>query len=394
MRALALGLSVSLLLPAGAYAAAYTPSEPADAGKSQAELAGYSEERWAELNDNTLNYEELRDLVHTFNPAISTAWNSFDSAIADMNTMKENLQSREREMTGLRDAAKSGGDMASYGNYAMQAAILKNVSHSISVAKDKLARPVNGSNRMLREAEAQVVAGAQSLMTAWAGMEDRRQVLSELVQMDQALYDNAVSRAGAGTGTQTDVLSAQAGLLTAQVQLSQVETAQDKLKKSLIVMCGWNENADPEIGAVPAADPSRLDSMNPDADLTQAIGNNFSLISFRNEDHKKSTASHNARNLTEDEMDQNIAQNLQAYYNEALSDRTGLEAAQAGYEAAQITKNAADTQYRLGMITAAQLDGANVSYITAKTNLSTADRTLLEAIRTYDNAVAGMCPTE
>lgn len=387
-------LSFSLLFAASSFAASQTDSEPADSGKTAAELNGYSEERWEQLNDNTLDYDELKDLIHTFNPSISAAWHNFNSAVSDMNTMVENLQSRQRDMKNEKETAKSAGDYSAYGNYAMQEMILKKTVSALSDAKDLMARPVTQSNRPLRQAEAQVVYGAKSLMIAYQSMEDQRQILSELVSMDLTLSSNAASRAAAGTGTQADVLSAQADLLSAQVKLAQVTTAEGSLKKNLILMCGWKEDADPVIGEVPASDLSRIDAMNPAADMTKAIGNNYSLISFRSGEHKKSTASYQARDLTEEQMEGNLSANLTSDYNEVLSDRTGLEADRAGYDAAVITKNAADTEFSLGMITQAQYQGMITSYIRAESALKTADRTLFQALETYDAAVAGICPVE
>jgi len=376
------------------FAAANSVSEPADTGKSAAELNGYTEERWRQLNDNTLEYGELQDLVHTFNPTVSEAWKSFDSSVSDMSTMIENLQGRKREISDLEKSAKDSGDYSSYANYAMQNIILKKTVSALSDARDLLARPVTQTNRPLRQAEAQVTFGAKNLMIAYQSMEDQRQILSGLVSMDQTLYDNANSHLSAGTGTETDVLSAKANLLSDQVKLSQLTSAQEKIKKQLILMCGWKEDADPVIGEVPASDLSRMENMNPQKDITAAIGNNYTLISFRSADHTKSTASYGARTLSENEMEQNLLNNLTADYNGILSDKTGLEASEAGMAAAQITKNAADKQYELGLITTAQYRGLITSFTGAQSALKTADRTLFQAMETYDAAVAGICSTE
>ena len=59
-----LAVTLALEFCAPAQAAVLSAQEPGDVGKSQAELNGYSEARWAELMDNTLNYEEINDLVH------------------------------------------------------------------------------------------------------------------------------------------------------------------------------------------------------------------------------------------------------------------------------------------------------------------------------------------
>ena len=90
----ALGLTAALGLSAASPAMAYVtaPRTPEERGKTLAELNGFTEQRWQQLMDNRLEYEEIGDLVHTFNPAIVSAWSNLTDNTQLMDTIVDNLQ--------------------------------------------------------------------------------------------------------------------------------------------------------------------------------------------------------------------------------------------------------------------------------------------------------------
>ena len=116
-------LSICAASPAMAYVTA--PRTPEERGKTLAELNGFTEQRWQQLMDNRLEYEEIGDLVHTFNPAIVSAWSNLTDNTKLMDKIVDELDAGQRDMERLKSNAKSEGDYGAYGNYAMQEAILK-----------------------------------------------------------------------------------------------------------------------------------------------------------------------------------------------------------------------------------------------------------------------------
>ena len=127
-----LAVTMALEFCAPARAAVLSAQEPGDVGKSQAELNGYSEARWAELMDNTLNYEEINELVHNFNPALTSAWANLNDNIALMDTIVDNLKSRQREMADQKQDAQASKDYGNYGYFYMQEMILQKASNTLA----------------------------------------------------------------------------------------------------------------------------------------------------------------------------------------------------------------------------------------------------------------------
>ena len=378
--------------PAAAYVTA--PQSPEDRGKSVAELNGYSEEAWAGLMDNTLTYEEIPDLVRNFNPAIASAWNSYDDSIRYMETSIEELHARQRDMGQMKDISKSSGAIADYGNYTMQEMILSGSTKNLRSSVDRMKRPATAQNRPLSAAERQVTAGVQQLMIACASLASQRAIVAESAGMYEKLLSDANARYSVGMATAADVQSAQTAYLQARSQLSSIDASAYLLKKNLILLCGWSENADPEIAPLPAPDPARIDAMDPDADLTKAIAHSQDIINFRNEQHSLSTYSKNMRHESEETMNQNLLVNLRDQYRTVLSARESWEAAKSGLQAAEMTKNAADMQYQLGMLSTAQYLGALTQYQSARTTMLTAESTFFQAMETYDWMLNGVSSVE
>ena len=98
-------LSVCAVSPAMAYVTA--PRTPEERGMSLAELNGFTEQRWQQLMDNRLEYEEIGDLVHTFNPAIVSAWSNLTDNTQLMDTIVDNLHAGQRDMERLKSNAKT-----------------------------------------------------------------------------------------------------------------------------------------------------------------------------------------------------------------------------------------------------------------------------------------------
>lgn len=385
---------MSAVFAASSFAAVNGPQEPADVGKTGAELNGYTEARWNQLMDHRLDYDEIDDLVHSFNPAIVSAWSNLNDSTRLMYTIADNLRARRRDMQQLKEAAKASGEFAEYGNYKMQELILDKTAESLNTAAEKMSRPVTASNRPLRAAEREVSNAAKRLMISYNGLLQQREIASESLEMYKKLECDAQQKLSLGLSAQRDVTEAKTQRLQAEAQISILDQNAVALKKNLILICGWDENADPVIGPTPLADVSRLETMNPDADLSRAIAKNGGLIDFRHEDHVKSTASWELRANTEAQMNEELLVSLRGLYQNVSAAGAAYEAAHSGLKAAEITRAAADVQYEVGMLSTAQYLGALTQYQSAKTACLTADSDLFQAMESYDWALNGSIAAE
>lgn len=368
--------------------------EPDEVGKSVAELNGYREEVWSRLMDQQLHYDEIEDLVHSFNPAIVSSRSGLEDRIRLMHTISERMRARKRDLRRLGEKAKEKGETEEYGSFKMQELVLDRAAKSLDKTVAAMSRPNTACNRPLRAEEREVSNAAKQLMISYDTLMKQREIAEESRRLYEELERDAKQRLSLGLSSAHDVMEETTQRIQAEAQLSALEGSGAALKKDLILLCGWGENGDPEIAPIPEADLSRIDRMNPDADLQKAIANNGDLIDFRHESHVKSTSSWELRADREAAMNENLLANLNGLYRSACGAKAAYEAAVNGLQAAEIEKAAADMQYQLGLLSVPQYLSALIRYRTAEADKCTAEDELFRAMEVYDWALNGSISAE
>jgi len=122
---LALGLCVSLAVPATSWAAAPN-AEKVD--------GGYDAETWAKLQDNVMEYDELPLLVHEFNSDMVFTRKKLADAEHDLEQNVNDLLSGKRRMESLKDSAKDAGEIQEMIGYATQEKILEITANAMNSA--------------------------------------------------------------------------------------------------------------------------------------------------------------------------------------------------------------------------------------------------------------------
>lgn len=388
-------LTIAFVLAFGttAYAAQMAPLEPSEVGKTQAELNGYSEQQWAVLMDDTLEYSEVRDLVHNFNPNMSYAWSSYDKSMRDLKQSANIMASAKKDLKTTYETYKPMAAFLPPGTLegleaAMSAAgTMEKTYNNIYNHRDK----DSGKNAQIRMGEKQVINGVQQLMIGYKTVEANVETLTTLVRLNEAslkAYENMQKQ---GMATETDVLNAKASLVSAQGNLENLKGTKQQLYNQLITMCGWKRGDNVVIGDIPAPDMNRIAVMNPEADLYKAAGNNSTIISLRSGRHSKSSDGRAAFEKEENTLLDNLRIQLDKLYGDVIAAKYGYEAAQAGYKGAQITEKATKVQYESGQLSEAQYIGASITAISKKAALNSAKYSLESAIVKYEAALNGMC---
>lgn len=134
--------------PSSAFVSA--PRNPAERNMTQAMLNGYDEATWAKLMDNRLEYAEIDDLVHNFNPEISAAWKNYQDRRLEIIQNIDNLSAVKRNMDNLLEEAKTNEDVEEMAIYAAQSMGLKAVIDGMKKSKENLEKPISSSNEIGR----------------------------------------------------------------------------------------------------------------------------------------------------------------------------------------------------------------------------------------------------
>ena len=388
-RILALSLCMVLATPVTSLAYVKSPGNPSEVGKTQAELNGYSEETWAKLMDNTLEYSEIEDLVKNFNVNISSAWSKFNDNVNSLNLAIDTLRSAKREMSSEATAAMNDGDIVNTMLYKAQGKGLGMSIQAMGTAKDKLSRQITAANAPIRNAQEQVVSGVRAIMIGYKNIENQEKILNSMINMYEETLRVVNQTGSLGLSTNADIIKVQSDLANARANLLTLKANKEKLYRTLITMCGWSPDADVTVADIPDVSDDDINKLNPSVDINTAIGNIATLIKNRHNTSSKSSSFVDAK-LYQSSQDEDILRaNINELYNNIITDKGNLAAANAGLEASKVTQNALDTQKSLGMISTAQYLGGRLSVLQKQAEFESARLQLNTDYNAYMQALAG-----
>ena len=385
-------LSVAILAP-GVFPAQAAPTGPG----APPERERYDAETLARLQDNRIEYDEIADLVHEYNPDISKAWNTYMSSKEDYAGIVTELESQYRTVKDTADGYISAGQlMGSQLLISTGRQLTKGYQGVIQGMRDTVNEwDTNKRNTsMLRRAERQVTAGTQSAMIGYETIRQNIATLETMVKLYEQQADMMNRMAALGMATGTDLASANNSLLTARVQLASLSDQQESVRRTLCMLLGYDPDSYPEICPIPEFDMSRLEGMDLEQDTVKAIGNNQTLIAQRTSEKGNTNDQIAARSRMIDEGDQKLTIEMQRLYQEVQDKKAAYEAAQTGFAAAQLSRDAAERQYQLGLLSQVQYIGTQISYYQKKAEKESANLNLLQAMENYDWGVLGFAAVE
>ncbi len=385
-------LSVAILAP-GVFPVQAAPTGPG----APPERERYDAGTLARLQDNRIEYDEIADLVHEYNPDISKAWDTYMSSKEDYAGIVTELESQYRTVKDTADGYISAGQlMGSQLLISTGRQLTKGYQGVIQGMRDTVNQwDTNKRNTsMLRRAERQVTAGTQSAMIGYETIRQNIATLETMVKLYEQQADMMNRMAALGMATGTDLASANNSLLTARVQLASLSDQQESVRRTLCMLLGYDPDSYPEICPIPEFDMSRLEGMDLEQDTVKAIGNNQTLIAQRTSEKGNTNDQIAARSRMIDEGDQKLTIEMQRLYQEVQDKKAAYEAAQTGFAAAQLSRDAAERQYQLGLLSQVQYIGTQISYYQKRAEKESANLNLLQAMENYDWGVLGFAAVE
>lgn len=355
--------------------------------------SSYSEEEWSKLMDNNLEYYEIEDLINNFNPSISSAWTSYTSNISNLDYSIKDLEIARKELRLLSDNSKEEHEFSNVYLYTAQANALNKVIESMNKAKTSLSK-ISSTNRPIRQAAMQLTNGVKLMFISYDSLLKSEELLNEQLKLYEGMKTAAKAAESSGMSTSAEYTKAQLQAQEVRNNLDSLVAGKESLRKSLIMLCGWSEQDNPNIVPITDVDLSKIDTFNPDEDIKKAIGNNFTLIEFRNTKYKKSLGMKESRALSEEQMEANLKTNLNSLYADVQSKKSDYEAAKLSLETADINDNIANVKLQNKMISGVEYQGERLKNLQSRQAFETARMELLKSMEVYEAAVAGMAKVE
>lgn len=351
-----------------------------------------TEEEWAALRDDVLEYGEIEDLIHEYNATVQNNAYKYRKFLEDYGHTKEEVSDAYRDLAADLYSSMSGeseaGAMVSDLQLEMQAkSMLEQANNNLEDSRIYLLS--------YEQMEKDLAASAQASMISYYRRQLELADMQETFKMAQQEYELAKAKQNAGTATSLEVLTARESVETAQKNISGLEAEIKQNRESLLVALGWNHNDNPVILQLPELDLTRIDEMNPDEDLAQALENNYTLrINKRKLENAVSQTTRESLTTSIQNNEKQIAASLSSAYQKVLSARLSYEQAQTSAAVEEENTRAAGAKLQAGIITSIQYEQQENTLSAGMRGVESAELDLLEAMETYNWSVKGLAAAE
>ncbi len=350
----------------------------------------YTEEKWASLKDNKLEYDEISELIHEYNTTVRQ--NALDYQEYRGKTSTEISKEYYESADEVTQRISYPDDVSD--GYASQISSALNGEISAENLIEQGDKNVDdGEIKRLgyEQTEKNLVQQAQKLMISYYSEKEALKTLESSVTQAETAYEQAKTKLAAGMALSSGVDTAAEAVTKAKASLRSAETSLDKTKKQLLILLGWSADSEVELGTLPEIDPSSLSSIDIEADIKTAVANNYSVritgqrLSNSQSENNKITYTNTLKN-----QEDTVAANVRNTYNSLLLTKDSYEQAKTAYELSEKERAAAELKLSAGVITKKTYEKQEAACLSAKTALETARLELLTAKLTYDWAIAGL----
>ena len=354
----------------------------------------YSAEKWATLRDNKLEFDEISDLVHEYNPTVVQNEISYkDYLTKNRDDVAQDYYDKANEI--YSNISYPDSDDANYGSGV--AAALRNEQQAKSLMEQGDENTDDQATMRIQydQAEARLAKQAEGLMiTYWTQYYNLDSAKARIAQAKLSCQSEQ-NRLAAGMSTQAKVLSAKESVSNAEAALVTAESNLASTKESLCLMLGWGYGADVEIAELADPDQSKIAAIDVSADIQTALGNSYAyrltktqLTNARTDSVKEKLSE------TEKNQKETISNSVKAAYDSLLLAQSGYEQAQSALALQEVSMKSADAKLAAGTITKNTYESQKASYTTAQVTARTQKLSLLQAMNDYDWAVNGLASAE
>lgn len=381
VRAAALGVGVSLVAVSPLTALAASPP------------FAYSEEKWATLQDNVLEFDEIAELIHEYNSTVKkNAIDYEDYKGKDSEEIAQDYYDAADEIYASLEYPDS--DDSNYGTLLASAVRSEQSAEQMIELGDN---NVTDDDTVLwgytRTEKGLVQSAQQQMISYWNSvvtLESRKNAVSKA----ESDYAAAQAKLAAGTGTQSAVLTAQETLLNAQSAVTTAESTISSTKETLCLTLGWKYGDEVEIGTLPEPQENYSATVNLEEDIAAAVENNYELkILTRQVKNAMKGTTQRSYETTLASSTEAVKSNVKSAYQSLVLAENQYEQARQSYALEEKNMQTADRQKAAGTISANAYQSQNYTYANAKVSLDTAAMSLLQAQLSYQWAVNGLAST-
>lgn len=353
-----------------------------------------SNEEWATLEDNNLEYGEIEDLIAEYNATVRSNEVALAKFKRDYGRTNTEVSDKYREnaqeiLDNLDDPDPSD---PTYVAMLSSVATARATAQNLLSSADSTLEDADIIRLGYEQAEKTLAQTATTNMISYKSGQIAIEVAKGNLELANIALNTANAKLNAGTGTNIDVLNAKEKVLNAQNAVNKAISDNNTVLRRLQVMTGWSYNASPNVGDIPAPDMDR--TFDASADLSKALENNYTLkINEKKLANASSDSDKQSLKLTVEDNKKNIATALVVAAQNIASAKESYNYANSFASLQETNLVTANQRFSLGMISKLELDTQRITTDNAKRALEQSRYAINQAIANYDWAIKGLAPT-
>ena len=240
----------------------------------------YTQEKWAALRDNVMEYEELNDLIHEYNATVLNNREEYDDYRGkSSDRFKNDYADTVQDLYDASDKMLENVDEDQPGYASALAGSISTRIQAQRMQETADSENMDGDIKKLEydRQEAELVRTAQTKMNQYWQKVKNRQSLEASLSLAQARESAAAVRVQAGMEPQARLMEAQEAVQSAQASIQASDQEMDTVRRELCLLTGWSYDASPEIREIPVTRTVDLGAIDLEGDKQRAVEQNYAL---------------------------------------------------------------------------------------------------------------------
>lgn len=353
----------------------------------------YTEEKWASLRDDKLEFDEIADLIHEYNSTVlSNQLEYKEYKGKDSDEIAQTYYDTADEIYGSIEYPDS--DDANYGSRLASAQSSELSADQMIERGDENVSDGDIVKWGYDKTEKSLIQSAQDMMiTYWTALNSLENSKNVKTTAEKA-YETASLQAAAGTTTESAVLNARDTVLQADAAITSAESAIASTKENLCLMLGWQYGAQVEIGNLPAPEPSKSSTVNLEEDLVKAVENNYDLkILAREAKNAKTGSPQRQYEETLKSSEEAVKANVKSAWQSLVLAENQYAQTIKSFELEEKNMQSAERKRAAGTMSQNEYQSRQTSYESAAREKETAALSLLQVQYAYQWTVEGLAST-
>ena len=240
----------------------------------------YTQEKWAALRDNVMEYEELNDLILEYHAPVlnnRAAYDDYRGTSSDR--FKNDYADTVQDLYDASDKMLENVDEDQPGYASALAGSISTRIQAQRMQETADSENMDGDIKKLEydRQEAELVRTAQTKMNQYWQKVKNRQSLEASLSLAQARESAAAVRVQAGMEPQARLMEAQEAVQSAQASIQAGDQEMDTVRRELCLLTGWSYDASPEIREIPVTRTVDLGAIDLEGDKQRAVEQNYAL---------------------------------------------------------------------------------------------------------------------